>query len=113
MYFFEQMVYQEPETVGANLPQPQQTAVEEPTYSEEEPPTEIISVPIKRYFLIKKLFALNEKLNRLRMRNDILNFVISFVDNFSYEALLIITRKIVDEIHTQVKYGNPTNSNVA
>ena len=46
---------------------------------------------------------LNEKLNKLNMKNDILNFLINFVDGFSYEALLSITRKLVEEIHVQLQ----------
>ncbi len=61
------------------------------------------STSIKRYFLIKKLFMLNEKLNKLNMKNDILNFLINFVDGFSYDALLSITRKLVEEIHVQLQ----------
>ena len=61
------------------------------------------STSIKRYFLIKKLFMLNEKLNKLNMKNDILNFLINFIDGFSYEALLSIARKLVEEIHVQLQ----------
>ena len=62
-----------------------------------------ISISIKKYFLIRRLFALNDKLNRLRVKNDILNIVINFVDNFSYESLLLITKKLLEEIATQIK----------
>ena len=61
------------------------------------------SVSIKRYFLIKKMFALNEKLNRLNMENDVLNFLVNFIDSFSYEALLSITRKLVEEIYNNLQ----------
>ena len=61
------------------------------------------STSIKRYFLIKKLFMLNEKLNKLNMKNDILIFLINFIDGFSYEALLSIARKLVEEIHVQLQ----------
>lgn len=61
------------------------------------------SISIKRYFLIKKMFALNEKLNRLNMENDVLNFLVNFIDSFSYEALLSITRKLVEEIYNNLQ----------
>jgi hypothetical protein len=63
----------------------------------------LISTSIKKYFLIRRLFALNDKLNRLRVKNDILNIVINFVDNFSYDSLLIITKKLLEEIAIQIK----------
>lgn len=59
-------------------------------------------IPIKRYFLIQKLFALNEKLSQLRIRNDILSLVITFIDSFSYESLLQISDKIAEEVAIQV-----------
>jgi hypothetical protein len=62
-----------------------------------------ISISIKKYFLIRRLFALNDKLNQLRVKNDILNIVINFVDSFSYESLLLITKKLIEEITTQIK----------
>lgn len=60
-------------------------------------------IPIKRYYLIQKLFALNDKMNELRIKNDVLSLVISFIDSFSYESLLALTNKFVEEIYLQVK----------
>jgi hypothetical protein len=70
-------------------------------------------IPIKRYYLIQKLFALNDKLNELRIRNDILSLVISFVDSFSYQSLLALTNKFVEEIYLQVsdKSGENKDNN--
>jgi hypothetical protein len=59
-------------------------------------------IPIKRYYLIQKLFALNDKLNELRIKNDVLSLVISFVDSFSYQSLLALTNKFVEDIYLQV-----------
>ena len=60
-------------------------------------------VPIKRYYLIQKLFALNDKLNQLRIKNDVLSLVILFIDSFSYESLLSLSNKLVEDIYLQVK----------
>jgi len=60
-------------------------------------------VPIKRYYLIQKLFALNNKLNQLRIKNDVLNTIILFIDSFTYESLLSLSNKIVEDIYLQVK----------
>ena len=60
-------------------------------------------VPIKRYYLIQQLFALNDKLNELRIKNDVLNLVITFIDSFSYQSLLSLSNKLVEDIYLQVK----------
>jgi hypothetical protein len=60
-------------------------------------------VPIKRYFLIQRLFTLNDKLNQLRIKNDVLNLVITFIDSFSYASLLSLSNKLVEDIYLQVK----------
>lgn len=60
-------------------------------------------VPIKRYFLIQRLFMLNDKLNQLRIKNDVLNLVITFIDSFSYSSLLSLSNKLVEDIYLQVK----------
>jgi hypothetical protein len=62
---------------------------------------------VKRYYLIQKLFALNDKLNQLRINNDVLNLVISFVDSFSYESLLSLSNRLVEDIYLQVKGSMP------
>ena len=67
----------------------------------EDPNTSLI--PIKRYYLIQKLFALYDKLNELRIKNDVLNLVISFIDSFTYESLLSLSSKLVEDIYLQVK----------
>ena len=65
-------------------------------------------VPIKRYYLIQKLFALNDKLNQLRIKNDVLSLVILFIDSFSYESLLSLSNKLVEDIYLQVKDTSKT-----
>jgi hypothetical protein len=67
----------------------------------QDPTTTLI--PIKRYYLIQKLFALNDKLNQLRIKNDVLSLVILFIDSFSYESLLSLSNKLVEDIYLQVK----------
>ena len=69
-------------------------------------------IPIKRYYLIQKLFALNDKLNELHINNDVLNIVISFIDSFSYESLLKLTNKFVEEVYFQITgKSQPEESN--
>jgi hypothetical protein len=115
MYYFEQLLYEQApvQTVPAAPPPPQQQqqdfsfndadmladedGLEEPVHD-----VNTSSIPIKRYYLIQKLFALNDKLNQLRIRNDVLRLVISFVDSFTYESLLSITNKLAEEIYIQV-----------
>jgi len=77
--------------------------LEQQYIDQQEQSDALISTSIKKYFLIRRLFALNDKLNRLRVKNDILNIVINFVDNFSYESLLLITKKLLEEIAIQIK----------
>jgi hypothetical protein len=63
---------------------------------------------VKRYYLIQKIFALNDKLNQLRINNDVLNLVISFIDSFSYESLLSLSNRLVEDIYTQIKTEMPS-----
>lgn len=65
-------------------------------------------VPIKRYYLIQKLFALNDKLNQLRIKNDVLSLVILFIDSFSYESLLSLSNRLVEDIYLQIKDTSKT-----
>jgi len=130
MYFFEQLIYevQNPQPQQQAVVYPQQQAVVYPqqagAYSQEEypmdgeegnlidpngitiDPEQLIdqaATPIKRYFLVKKIYALNEKLNQLHVKNEILNFLVNFIDSFSYEVLLVITKKLVEEIQLQIQ----------
>ena len=60
----------------------------------------------------QKLFALNDKLNELHINNDVLNIVISFIDSFSYESLLKLTNKFVEEVYFQITgKSQPEESN--
>jgi len=115
MYYFEQLLYEQApvQAVPAAPPPPQQQQ-QDFSFNDadmladedglEEPVQDVntSSIPIKRYYLIQKLFALNDKLNQLRIRNDVLRLVISFVDSFTYESLLSITNKLAEEIYIQV-----------
>lgn len=67
---------------------------------------------VKRYYLIQKIFALNDKLNQLRINNDVLNLVISFIDSFSYESLLSLSNRLVEDIYMQVKKDLPSKQSV-
>jgi hypothetical protein len=114
MYYFEQLLYEQApvQAVPVAPPPPQQQ--QDFSFNDadmladedglEEPVNNVntSSIPIKRYYLIQKLFALNDKLNQLRIRNDVLRLVISFVDSFTYESLLSITNKLAEEIYMQV-----------
>jgi len=71
--------------------------------------TDALFVPIKRYYLIQKLYALNNKLNQLRIKNTILSLVINFIDSFSYESLLSISNKMIEEIYIQVHQLDSNN----
>jgi hypothetical protein len=127
MYFFEQTVYkkepintqEQPIQQDSNqqVQQDPNQQVQQDPQLQVDPRQQVIpvessadilnsptSISIKRYFLIKKLFVLNEKLNRLNMKNDVLNFLIDFIDSFSYEALLSITRKLVEEIYNKLQH---------
>ena len=67
---------------------------------------------VKRYYLIQKIFALNDKLNQLRINNDVLNLVISFIDSFSYESLLSLSNRLVEDIYMQVKKDMPSKQSI-
>lgn len=76
------------------------------------PPTDqsdALFIPIKRYYLIQKLHALNNKLNQLRIKNTVLSLVIDFIDSFSYESLLKISNKMIEEIYIQVHQLDSNN----
>lgn len=110
MYFFEQLLYEEniedpedDELDGVELDDLNQTNA---LNTEQE----LIAVPIKKYFLIRKLFALNDKLNRLRIKSDVMNVVINFVDSFSYPALLIISGKLIEELSSNIKTEEPVTN---
>jgi len=121
MYFFEQLIYE--------VQNPQEAAVypqQADTYTQEYPvdaegnmidpnlavdPEQIVdqaATPIKRYFLVKKIYALNEKLNQLHVKNEVLNFLVNFIDDFSYDVLLVIMKKLVEEIQLQIQSQGQT-----
>jgi hypothetical protein len=121
MYFFEQLIYE--------VQNPQEAAVypqQASTYTQEYPvdangnaidpnlavdPEQIVdqaATPIKRYFLVKKIYALNEKLNQLHVKNEVLNFLVNFIDDFSYDVLLVIMKKLVEEIQLQIQSQGQT-----
>jgi hypothetical protein len=107
MFFFEQLLYEQEQPQPEQVPNDFSFREDELEQGDGEDITAQDSssslIPIKRYFLIQKLFALNDKLNQLRIKNDILNLVITFVDSFSYESLLSLSNKIAEEIYLQVK----------
>lgn len=55
-------------------------------------------IPIKRYYLITSLLKLQNNLSIMNYENEILNILISFIDNISYQHLTIITPKLLEFI---------------
>lgn len=122
MYFFESLYEQQMPTQQMLTPTPTQQMSAQPVVQQQqspeefdnmplednnlEDPTDLISIPIKRYYLMQKLHSLNNKLNQLRIKNTVLSIVISFIDSFSYENLLAISNKLIEEIQMQVKSAN-------
>ncbi len=107
MYYFEQTLYEQDE-YNENQLDAEQLGDEQDYPSEEneiDPEAEYSASlePIKKYHLTQKLFNLNDKLNQLRIKNDVLAVVLNFIDSFSYPTLLKITNKLIEEITLQVQ----------
>lgn len=55
-------------------------------------------IPIKRYYLTTSLLKLQNNLSIINYENEILNTLITFIENISYEHLMIITPKLLEFI---------------
>ena len=58
---------------------------------EDDPPE---MTPLKKYYLIEKLYILKNKLNQFNLNNDDLDRVLKFVNSFSYETLVSLSEKL-------------------
>ena len=92
--FFESEVYNKPppnqnDEMDSN--QPQESLPPEATIDE-------TIIPIKRYYLISSMLKLQNNLSVINYENQILNMLISFVDNISYDHLKIILPKLLQLI---------------
>lgn len=59
--------------------------------------------PIKRYHLISQLMKMQNNLRSINYENKILNTLIKFIDNVTYEHLLIIVPKLLKIIEQDLK----------
>lgn len=90
--FFESAVYNNPEP-------PQEKEVEK---SPEDEFNEQIT-PIKRYYLISQLLRIQNNLSVLSYENIILNTIVKFIDNITYQHLIIIVPKLLEQIYSDLK----------
>lgn len=58
---------------------------------EDDPPE---MTPLKKYYLIEKLYILKNKLNQFNLNNDDLDRVLKFANSFSYETLISLSEKL-------------------
>lgn len=67
---------------------------------EDDPPE---MTPLKKYYLIEKLYILKNKLNQFSLNNDDLDRVLKFANSFSYETLVSLSEKLAKNINTTLK----------
>lgn len=100
LLFFESVMYNNTQ----NDQQSEEDQSEE-KQSEEEQVEDVFASfePIKRYHLISQLMKMQNNLRTINYENTVLNMLIKFVDNVSYEHLLIIIPKLLNSIEQELK----------
>lgn len=58
--------------------------------------------PLKRYYLIRRLKELNDQLVNYNIKNDELDIIIKFVNNLSYNSLLLLSNSVIQNIEDQI-----------
>ena len=82
--------------------QPPPEAVQPP-----EPPDEL--VPVRKFRLIKKLNQLQVKLAEYNVKSDDLDTLLLFSKELSYDTLVKISSKLVDDVQTSLKKKGDEN----
>ena len=58
--------------------------------------------PLKRYFLIQKLKELETQIEDYNIKNTGLDIVLKFINNLSYNSLLLLSTGIIQTIEDQI-----------
>ncbi|MFW6219367.1 MAG: hypothetical protein ACOC33_00735 [bacterium] len=99
--FFESNVY--------NNSPPQDNQEPEEEQSQEDAISQEIDTsvePMKRYYLVSKLMKLKSNLDVVNYDNPVLSVLITFIDNISYQNLVIIVPKLLEVIEQDLKRIN-------
>lgn len=112
--FFESVVYNNT-LFNEQEDQEQQDQEEQQQQEDQEQqnPLEQINAelePIKKYYMISKLIKLQNNLSSLNYENDILNNLIQFIDNISYNHLIIIVPELLKIVDKDLKSLNKKQS---
>lgn len=99
---------QDPGMIGGVPPTP---VAQQGGEIEDDPPE---LTPLKKYYLIEKLYILKNKLNQFNLNNDDLDRVLKFANSFSYETLVSLSEKLAkntESILREEKLNRGKNKN--
>lgn len=69
----------------------------------QEPPEPPEFMPLRKYYLLQKLFDLRNKLDTVNINNDTLDTILKFAPDFSYDTLVVLTDKIADSLKSELQ----------
>lgn len=78
----------------------QENSEEQDESQNQEPPE---FTPLRKHYLIERLFDLKYKLRDVNITNPVLDTVLDFSSELSYETLVVILDKLTDVINTQLE----------